>query len=336
MLAVPADRLPAALADLDPGNRALLDLSLRRGVSDAEIGELLRKEPDEVSRGRDAVLELLADALDLDGHDRRERVRRAVAELPDDAWSGTRSAPPPAVEPMEPERERAIPEDFDDPEPSRTPLHDDFDEPEPEPEPEAPEPQERAEEPEEPAEKPAPLERDIAPRGEVFLPREQERERRSRSALIFGLLGLLVVLALAATLLFGGSDDDGGGEPTPPPADSGDPEPPPAGGKGVALSAIGDGPGSGRFAPAGGGRYVITLKDLPQPSGAYQAWLYNNVVDAVPLGTFREGSGRLAIRLPANAAKYRFLDISQEPADNNRNHSGDTVMRARLAPLLAG
>jgi hypothetical protein len=331
MLAVPADRLPAALADLDPGNRALLDLSLRRGVSDAEIGELLRKDPDEVSRGRDAVLGLLADALDLDGHDRRERVRRAIAELPDEAWSGTRSATPAALEPEAPERERAIPEDFDEPEPSRTPLHDDFDEPEPEPE---------ASEAEEPAEKPEqkePFEREIAPRGEVFLPREQDREKRGRSGLVFGLLGLLVVLALAATLLFGGSDDDdgGGGEPTPPPADSGDPEPPPAGGKGVALRAIGDGPGSGRFAPAGGGRYVITLKGLPQPSGAYQAWLYNNVVDAIPLGTFREGSGRLAVRLPANAAKYRFLDISQEPADNNRNHSGDTVMRARLAPLLS-
>ena len=51
MLAVPADRLPGALADLDPGNRALLDLSLRRGVSDAEIGELLRKEPADVARG---------------------------------------------------------------------------------------------------------------------------------------------------------------------------------------------------------------------------------------------------------------------------------------------
>src|SRR5688500_9761456 len=99
MLAVPADRLPAALADLDPGNRALLDLSLRRGVSDAEIGELLRKQPDEVARGRDAVLGLLADALDLEGSDRRERVRRAVAELPDEAWGGAPASAPPEEPP---------------------------------------------------------------------------------------------------------------------------------------------------------------------------------------------------------------------------------------------
>src|SRR5687767_9559401 len=95
MLAVPADRLPAALADLDPGNRALLDLSLRRGVSDAEIGELLRKQPDEVARGRDAVLGLLADALDVSGHDRRERVRAAISALPDDAWRTRPPAEPP-------------------------------------------------------------------------------------------------------------------------------------------------------------------------------------------------------------------------------------------------
>src|SRR5688500_20326408 len=100
MLAVPADRLPAALADLDPGNRALLDLSLRRGVSDAEIGELLRKDPDEVARGRDTVLGLIADVLGLEGDDRRERVRRAVAELPDEAWRGGSVAQREVEEPL--------------------------------------------------------------------------------------------------------------------------------------------------------------------------------------------------------------------------------------------
>jgi hypothetical protein len=116
MLAVPADRLPGALADLDPGNRALLDLSLRRGVSDAEIGELLRKDPGDVARGRDAVLELLCDALDVGGQDRRERVREAVAALPDDAWrpgvaARVDEAPEDEAEPVgpppPPDRERA-------------------------------------------------------------------------------------------------------------------------------------------------------------------------------------------------------------------------------------
>src|SRR5688500_4998098 len=131
MLAVPADRLPAALADLDPGNRALLDLSLRRGVSDAEIGELLRKDPDDVARGRDAVLGLLADSLAVGGDDRRERVRRAITELPDEAWRASPTAteavrPGPAApetgepEPdAEPETEAASP--APDPAPEREP-----------------------------------------------------------------------------------------------------------------------------------------------------------------------------------------------------------------------
>lgn len=123
MLAVPADRLPAALGDLDPGNRALLDLSLRRGVSDAEIGELLRKEPGDVARGRDAVLELLADALDVGGHDRRERVREAVAALPDDAWRARPAGPSsPAPPPRDPVEE---PERMDEPPPPTKTAGDD-------------------------------------------------------------------------------------------------------------------------------------------------------------------------------------------------------------------
>jgi len=97
MLATAADRLPAALSELDPGSRALLDLSLRRGIPPTEIAELLRKEPAEVERSLDAVLELLADALELDG-DGREQVREALSDLPDEAWQGRPPARrPPAV-----------------------------------------------------------------------------------------------------------------------------------------------------------------------------------------------------------------------------------------------
>ena len=325
MLAVPADRLPTALADLDPGNRALLDLSLRRGVSDAEIGELLRKDPDEVSRGRDAVLELLADALHLDGHDRRERVRRAVMELPDDAWTGTRRVPAPA--PEAPLREQVVEpprEDFEESERERESLDGDFDEPEREPE--------TDDEPESAAlERESPFAREVGPRDEVFLP--PARERSSRRGLLVGLVGLLIVLGVVGALILGGGDDDDG-EPAPS-GNQDEPSPPRQdAGKGVALRAIGSGEGSGRFTARGDGRFVLALNDLPAPSDAYQVWLYNSVVDSIPLGTFRSGSGEVTIRLPATAENYRFLDVSQEPADSNRNHSGDSVLRARLKPLL--
>ena len=309
MLAVPADRLPAALADLDPGNRALLDLSLRRGVSDAEIGELLRKDPDEVARGREAVLGLLADALDLGGQDRRERVRRAIAELPDEAWRGPAAAPP---------REEQRPP------PEERPVRG---------EPPAP-----AEDDEGPAARAVPAAR--APTEPARLERQAREqfpfgppaERRPRRGRLLAIIGLLIVLGALGALLFGGDDGDEGGtngadreEPAPPRVDAG---------RSVAIRPLGGGRGSGRLAATRDGRFVITLRGLPSPDGTYQAWLYNSVVDAIPLGTFREGGGRLPVRLPARAARYRFLDVSLEPADSNRNHSGQSVMRTRLARVL--
>ena len=188
MLAVPADRLPAAIGDLDPGNRALLDLSLRRGVSDAEIGELLRKEPAEVARGRDAVLELLADALDVGGHDRRERVREAVAALSDDAWHPPAAAPPPPAPPP--------------PTPPEEPL-------------------------EEVAERDrerAVTARELDDK-HLF---KAEPAKRSRRAGLLALVGLLaVVIALIAVLSDGGDDDEpenANGNGSPPAQNGGSPE----------------------------------------------------------------------------------------------------------------
>ena len=313
MLAVPADRLPAALADLDPGNRALLDLSLRRGVSDAEIGELLRKHPEDVSRGREAVLGLLADALDLDGHDRRERVRRAIAELPDEAWRGAPAPDPPAP----PREERPEPPSAE---------HDD------EPEAETVERAEREEREERPAVLPRDSDREPPPRDGLFL-ESAEPARRRRPGRLLALVGLLVVIGALLALLLSGGDDDG--DDTPPPRKLQEPFPPRGEGeRGTRLEPLAGTRGSGRIFVAGDGRLVVALRGLPKPDGTYQAWLYDSVVDAVPLGTFREGSGRLSARLPARAARYRFVDVSLEPADSNRNHSGDSVLRARLGELL--
>ena len=301
MLAVPTDRLPAALGDLDPGNRALLDLSLRRGVSDAEIGELLRKEPAEVARGRDAVLELLADALEVGGHDRRDRVRQAVASLPDDAWH-TRAAAPPRTAPR------------------------------PEPPGERPELRVKL--------RPPPPERD---RDRAAAARELDDElhvepgpRRSRAGRLLGLLALVAVLGvLAALLLSGGDDDDdsngSGSQPTPTQDGSGPSDEPE--GRTGRLSPLGGDRGEGRVSITDEGA-TISISGLPDRPGSYQAWLYNSVVQAESLGTFESPSGRLRVQLPANARRYRFLDVSLEPADANPNHSGDSVLRAPLSDLL--
>ena len=296
MLAVPADRLPAALGDLDPGNRALLDLSLRRGVSDAEIGELLRKEPADVARGRDAVLELLADALDVAGHDRCERVRQAVAALPDEAW---RARPVPA--PPAPPRDEQVVKREPPPRPTEGPAADRNGEPPP----------------------PA---RD---RGdELYFEPEPRRSRRGGLLLI---LALLAVLGAVLALLLSGGDDEGSNESGSQPAPKeGEPAPE---GNSARLSPLHGSRGEGKVTVTDEGA-TITIRGLPDPDGAYQVWLYDSIVQAESLGTITDGSGRLEVQLPADASKYRFLDVSLEPADSNPNHSGDSVLRAPLSELL--
>ena len=298
MLAVPADRLPGALADLDPGNRALLDLSLRRGVSDAEIGELLRKDPTDVARGRDAVLELLCDALEVGGHDRRDRVRQAVAALPDDAWRPAAARAAATAPPLEPE---------------------------PAPEPAAPKP----------PPPPRDLNRAAAAReldDRLYFEPEERGSRRTAWLLI---LGGIAVLGVLLALLLSGGDDDGSNESgsQPAPAQNG-PGPAPQGDT-AKLSPIGGGRGEGTVAVTDEGA-TITIRDLPNPApGSYQVWLYNSIVDAKSLGTFPTGSGKLDVELPSDASNYQFLDVSREPDDANPNHSGVSVMRTPLGNLLS-
>jgi hypothetical protein len=305
MLAVPADRLPGAIGDLDPGNRALLDLSLRRGVSDAEIGELLRKEPSDVARGRDAVLELLADALDVNGQDRRDRVRQAVAALPDDAWQVR--APEPAPAPRAEASlaaERAVP--IGEPaagEDSKSPERD--------------------------------RDRAAAARDLDDELHFEPEKRRSRRGVFFALLGLAaVILALILVLSSGGDDDDSGtsqGTGTQP-AQNGGPGSQPQGDS-QKLTPVGKAKGGGTVTVGDDGATIV-VRGLAKPDGTYQVWLYNDIVDAQSLGTISGTGGRLQVKLPPDARKYKFLDVSNEPADANPNHSGASVLRAPLGELL--
>jgi DNA-directed RNA polymerase specialized sigma24 family protein len=77
-----------ALATLDPESRALLDLSLRRGLADEDIAEVLRVDVAEVERRRHDALDRLAADLRLDGREERDELFATLPDLPNDYWRG--------------------------------------------------------------------------------------------------------------------------------------------------------------------------------------------------------------------------------------------------------
>jgi anti-sigma-K factor RskA len=74
---------------------------------------------------------------------------------------------------------------------------------------------------------------------------------------------------------------------------------------------------------------VAGLKPLP-PGRFYEMWLLGRGGGLVSLGSFRvDASGRATITVPAPAdpGRFRYFDVSVEPADGNPGHSGDSVLR---------
>src|SRR3954470_17912599 len=92
ILSLPMDSFTAALARLDPASRALLDLSLRRGLNPDEIADLLGTDAESVVAAREAALGQLATELDMEDPSQLDEVRARLAELPAEAWSGTAAA----------------------------------------------------------------------------------------------------------------------------------------------------------------------------------------------------------------------------------------------------
>ncbi len=163
--------------------------------------------------------------------------------------------------------------------------------------------------------------------GAPLSPEAQAVVRRRRLFAGGGALALLVAIVLAIVLL-GGADDDGDGDgqqnaSNQQAAAKNQPA-------GVAVVALKDGKYS----------VLVTAAKLPalKRNQAYEVWLYNNQGDAKSIGAqvpAENGSfsGQSAALPRSEIEKYRFVDISREPVDNERAHSGTSVLRGRLQPL---
>jgi hypothetical protein len=82
------DSFTSALERLDPASRALLDLSLRRGMRTEEIADVLGAEPANVEASRDEALRRIAAEVGMDTAGDLDEVRARLAELPVEGWLG--------------------------------------------------------------------------------------------------------------------------------------------------------------------------------------------------------------------------------------------------------
>jgi anti-sigma-K factor RskA len=89
--------------------------------------------------------------------------------------------------------------------------------------------------------------------------------------------------------------------------------------------------------PRAGGKATVKLSGLRPSRGGdfYELWLLGDGGELVSLGSVRvPSSGRATlenVQLPVDPERFRFLDVSREPADGDPGHSSISVLRGPSA-----
>jgi hypothetical protein len=93
----------------------------------------------------------------------------------------------------------------------------------------------------------------------------------------------------------------------------------------------------------GGQRVLAVTAKLPplpqtQRKAAYNVWLFNSQKDASSIGaqfTTPQGDYQGVGKLPAGYQRFKFVDVSRQPFNNQTGHSGDSVLRGAFSELKA-
>lgn len=100
------ERLESCIRRLDPADRALLDLSLNRGIPDWSLAPIVKSDPMRLAWKRARAIERVACRMGLTDPADLGRVREALIALPDRAWMPLElqpaPEPPPVLTPPEP------------------------------------------------------------------------------------------------------------------------------------------------------------------------------------------------------------------------------------------
>jgi hypothetical protein len=104
-LAIVPERLESCVRRLDPADRALLDLSLNRGIPDAVMAPILKTDAMRIAWKRARAIECVASRLGMTHPADLAEVRAALMDLPSRAWLPLELQPakaPPLLTPPEP------------------------------------------------------------------------------------------------------------------------------------------------------------------------------------------------------------------------------------------
>ena len=159
-----------------------------------------------------------------------------------------------------------------------------------------------------------------------------KRRRLLAAAGALGALILLAVLFWPVGVLTGGDEDP---EPAADQAAAGNES------QNSSQTATGAAAGNAIVVEENAKKQLLVQAARLDPSKereAYEVWLYNSQGDAKTLGgqvTDQQGNYQAVGPLPADFENYRFIDISREPLDQQRGHSGASVLRGRMPKLRA-
>lgn len=290
-------RIATSLDELGTEDRAIVELAEVRGIGDAEIAGYLGVDAHEAKRRRRAALGRLADRLGVS----REEARAALTSaLPPGETNRARRRNGRAGRPVDhvADRARAARRRSRQTveEGGRTPLRP------------------RASAP-------------VAPPPQEPKPTKRRRTRHMAAlALVFGLLAAGIVGAVLQA--------QEGPDPQPRRAAgvaAGSAQAPPV----VQLAPLAGTSGTveARLS-ADGRRLTVTAAQLPDPGeGRYAVWLYGSLTRTRLLGSAADGDFEVQTALPRERSGYRLIDVSLEPVDRVRGHSGQSLLRVPLADL---